>query len=58
MECGETSRRWIGEALQDESLAQTVRPMEQQFIASNRAHRDVDILRRDVAAAIRQRYAE
>lgn len=50
--------RWIGEALQDESLAQTVRPMEQQFIASSRARGDVDILRRDVGAAIRQRYAE
>jgi hydroxymethylpyrimidine pyrophosphatase-like HAD family hydrolase len=50
--------RWIAEALQDEALAQAVRPIERKFVASNRATRDIEALRLDVGAAVRQRYVE
>jgi hypothetical protein len=50
--------RWIAEALQDETLAQAVRPIERQFLASNRTVGDVEALRRDVGVVIGQRYVE
>jgi hypothetical protein len=50
--------RWIAEALQDETLAQAVRPIERQFLASDRTKGDVETLRLDVGIAVQQRYVE
>jgi hypothetical protein len=48
--------RWIRQALQEEQLAGTVRPIEQQFSASRNASDDIAALRRNIVREIMKHY--
>jgi hypothetical protein len=50
--------RWIADALQDETLARTIRPVEQRFSGSEQTDGDVEALRDGVVAAIERRYGD
>jgi hydroxymethylpyrimidine pyrophosphatase-like HAD family hydrolase len=50
--------RWIAEAVQDEMLARTIRPVEQQFSGSGHTDGDIGALRDGVVTAIERRYGD